>query len=231
MTMEQMKKAYGEEYPAAVVHDGERLPLFRESRFSRLYQANKMGCEISRFMDGSASMTFLTLQHEWPSWSANERSDFCQACCWLHEQADFPDMLRFIMQHGDSQDWAGIALSVAGHLPCQEAFDLLAGALRRTEINPASNIAQGIAATKHEQAERFLRDHLDTIWNHGKLWDDADFTNWVAFDATTCIAHLIELGAAPGDFEDRVRRLSKHPCKGNRNSCRNYLAKHYAWLS
>ena len=55
---EDLKKLYGDEYPAAVLTDGIRLPVHSERRFSRGYHSDehKMGIEISRFMDGSASM-------------------------------------------------------------------------------------------------------------------------------------------------------------------------------
>ena len=43
--------------------------------------------------------------------------------------------------------------------------------------------------------------------------------------------HLIELGAAPTDFVERVRLLSRHTCSHNRDSCRKFLSKHYRWLT
>jgi hypothetical protein len=181
-------------------------------------------------MDGSASITASELQREWPGWTEDMRSDFCQSSCWLHEQVDFPEMLRFIMEHGDAKHWSGIALSVASQLPRDEAFDTLVRALRRTELRHSSNISQAIAQTKHPDAEATLRSHLATLWSHSALWDDDTFINWVGFAATTCIAHLIELGASPSDFNEQVRRLSEHVCSGNRNSCRSFLSKHYSWL-
>jgi hypothetical protein len=75
-----------------------------------------------------------------------------------------------------------------------------------------------------------LRAHLAALWSHPALWDHDDFINWVGFDATTCIAHLVELGAPSSDFTEQVRRLSEHVCSGNRDSCRNFLSKHYSWL-
>jgi hypothetical protein len=215
-----------------VTMDGIRLPLCRESRFSRFYQSDehKMGSEISRFMDGSASITASELQREWPTWSEEMRGDFCQSCYWLHEQSDFPEMLRFIMQQGSSEHWAGIALSVASQLPCDEAFDTLVRALYSTEPGHTANITQAIAHTKHPDAEVTLRRHLAALWEHPALWDDDDFVNWVGFDATTCIDHLIELGAPPSDFTEQVQRLSAHVCSHNRESCRNFLSKHFSWL-
>lgn len=233
MTADALKKMFGDEYPAAVVVKGIRLPLRRERRFSRSYHSeeHKLGSEVSRFMDGSASITASELQSEWHTWSDDQRMDFCQSCCWLHEQPDFRDMLRFIMQHAAPGEWSGVALSVASRLPRDEAFDILLRALRSVEIGHTSNIGQAIAHTKHPNAEPTLRRHLDGIWAHSALWEDDEFLNCVAFDATTCVAHLIELGAPLGDFEERVRQLAEHTCAGNRDSCRNFLSKHYKWLA
>jgi hypothetical protein len=213
-------------------HREIRMPMFRDGRFSRSYHSveHNMGREISRFMDGSASITASELQSEWGSWSDDVRTDFCQSSDWLHQQADFPQMLRFIMQHGSSRHWSGIALSVASCLPQQEAFDLLVRALHSTDIGHTANFAQAIAHTKHPVAQATLRRHLAAVWAHPALWDDADFVNWVGFDATTCIAHLIEAGAPPSDFSEQVRRLSEHVCLLNRQSCRNFLSKHYSGL-
>ena len=155
-------------------------------------------------MDGSASITASELQREWHTWTDSQRMDFCQSCCWLHEQPDFPDMLRFIMQHAAPDEWSGVAMSVASQLPPDEAFDILLRALRTVEIGHTSNIGQAIAITKHRDAEPTLRRHLEAIWAHSALWENAEFINWVAFDATTCVAHLIELGAPPRDFEERT---------------------------
>lgn len=231
MKVPDLKKRFGDEYPAALMQDGKRIPLRSERRFSRSYclDQDKTIFEISRFMDGSVSITASELQQEWPGWTEALRSDFCQSCCWLHERSDFPEMLRYIMQNGGPEHWSGIALSVAGQLPSDEAFTTLVQALHRTDIGSTSNISQGIAHTKHPDAEVTLRNHLAAIWAHPGLWDDANY-NWVAFDATTCIAHLIELGASPSDFTNQVRQLSEHTCSESRDSCRNFLSRHYLWL-
>lgn len=101
MNLDDLKRECGEEYPAAVTMDGIRMPLSRESRFSRSYDSgeHKMGTVISRFMDSSASITALELQQEWNNWGEDLRSDFCESCVWLRGQSDFPEMLRFIMEH------------------------------------------------------------------------------------------------------------------------------------
>jgi hypothetical protein len=227
------KENYGDEYPAAVVCHGIRMTLRRESRFSRSYYSDehKTGCEESRFNDGSASITALELEQDWDKWTEDMRTDFCHSCGLLELQADFPEMLRFIMEHGGPEQWAGIASSVARLLPRDEAFDTLVRALHNAELGPsAANIAQAIAHTKHPDAEVTLRRHLAALWEHPALWDGADFINWVAYAAMTCIAHLIELGAPPSDFSEQARRLSEHVCSRNRESCRKRLSKHYSWL-
>jgi hypothetical protein len=223
------KKIYGEEYPAAIVHDGIRMPLLSESRFSRHYQSDeaKLGVVVCRFLDGSASMIAVELQREWSTWTKELQMDFCQHCCYLFDQPDYPVMLRFIMQQGGPDHWCGIALWVARELPQQEAFDFLVQALRKVEIGRGSNITQGIAETKHSSTETVLRKHLGLIWEHPALWDDSTFLNWVASDATNCINRLIEVGASPADFAEQAQRLSQHVCSRNRNSRSCRLSKHY----
>jgi len=224
----------------AIIMDGVRTPLSRETRFSRNYDSDdqKRSHMISRFMDGSTSITAVELQREWPTWTAEERVDFCQSCSWLDRQSDFADMLRYIMQQGGGYNWSAVALSVASELPRDEAFQALLRALRATDIGicsntgicTCSNLTQAIAATKHPDAKVTLRHHLEVLWSHPNLWNNDDFINWTAFDATTCIEHLIKIGVSPATFEDQVRRLAEHVCPDNRDRCRNYLAKHYSWL-
>ena len=233
MNIEQLKRSFGEEYPAAITRNGSRIPLKGETRFSRCYclPGDKTEHWFSKFMDGSASMTFAKLEAEWPTWTESERLDFCGNCSWLHEQSDFPDMIRFVMRHGGADEWSAIAMSVASSLPQNEAFDVLVSALHALRIGKTSNITQAVAQTKHPEAEATLREHLQSVWERSSLWDNDPFVNWIAFDATTCIAHLLELGAPSADFEEQVRRLSRHVCSHNRDCCRNYLSKHYSWLN
>jgi hypothetical protein len=231
MSLEELKQQYGAEYPAAIVIKGIRMPLKKERRFSRSYHSaeHKMGGEVSRFMDDSASITLVQLQSEWPAWTEDERMDFCNSCDWLRLQPDFPEMLRFVMQHGSSRQWPGVAMSVAYHLPQEESFDILLRALGSLDIGKCSNITQAIALTKHPNAESTLRNHLEVVWAHKAIWEDDEFLNWVAYDAMSCIQHLIELGASSSTFEEQVRQLSQHQCARNRQSCAR-LSAHYPWL-
>jgi hypothetical protein len=227
----ELKRQYGEEYPAAVTIFGVRMLLEREGRFARHYHSKERnaGTTISRFQDGSATITLEQLRTEWDSWSGRERHDFCAACSWLGEQADFPEMLRFIMSQPQPQHWSSVALEVAHHLPQEEAFTMLAAALRRLDDHTA-NITQGIAATKHPNAKALLSEHLTILWQRPELWLDDPFTNWHAFDAICCIAHLLELGVSPQEYEDKVRLLCQHACEGNRKSCSTFLHGYYDWI-
>lgn len=227
-----MKEMFGDEYPAAAMVDGVRMALAEERRWTRIFQNedHKSGCLVSRFMDGSATITFEQFAGEWPTWNKRERQDFCSACSWLGKQSDFPAMLRFIMEHGGPSDWRAVANPVARWLPQQEAFDLLVRALNSVELENAANIVQAIALTKHPCAEATLRAHLAALWAHPSLWEDDPFINWYARGATGCIEHLIELGVPAENFDAQVRKFAEHPCARNRDSCRRFLSKYFPWM-
>jgi len=225
------KKLRGEDYPATIVVDGVHVPLQHESRFKRIYHSVERNTSYgqSRFLDGSASITASELERDWATWTEDLQIDFCQNCLYLFGQSDFREMLRFIMQHGSSKHWAAIALTVAYRLPQQETFDFLIRALRATtDIASAANMTQGIAETKHPDAEAVLRDHLADIWMQPALWENSSSgINWIAYNATTCIDYLIKLGAPAADFAGHARRLSQHVCSLNRDSWKRHLSKHY----
>ena len=155
---------------------------------------------------------------------------FLPVVLWLYQQADFPEMLRFVMLVGGPDEWTAIAGLVAARLPRDEAFALLVAALGKVPIGRSTNIAQGIAETKHPEAEATLRRHLEAVWAQPGLWDDDEFLNWLADEAMQTIQHLLEIGANPADFEARVRQLSAHVCSRNRESCVRFLFQYYPWL-
>jgi hypothetical protein len=231
MDAEQLKQMYGTEYPDAVTVFGMRMPLAKERRFTRTYtnKEHNHKTDVSRFADGSASITLAELRDQWPDWPEEDKRDFCSACDWLHGHPDFPEILRFIMNRGGHVHWSTIANSLPYALPTEEAFGILSKALRETPCNTA-NITQAIAGTKHPNAEHLLREHLADLWARDGFWADDPFLNWTAFDATCCIAHLLELGIKPGNLEHQVRALTKHACVGNRQSCGTFLHKFYEWI-
>lgn len=232
MTPEDLKRQFGEEYPSAVTMGAVRMPLTEEGRYTRHYASedSKMSFSVSRFMDGSARISEEELEREWRGWAYGDRLDFCNSCSWLAGQADFPEILRFVMRHGGEDHWSAVAGAVARELPQSEAFDLLVRALELAKDRPLSNLAQAIAGTGHAEAPAVLLRLLEKLWGSPELWEDDDFLNWTAYDATTCIGHLIEIGVPPDELGGKVRELAQHPCEGNRASCRRFLAKHYPWL-
>lgn len=232
MNDEELKKQYGDEFPKAVTIGGIRMPLQRETRFSRYYhnEEKRYGATVPKFFDGSAEITLSELKSEWPSWTKSERHDFVEACSHMKQQPDLPDILRFVMSSDDPNHLNSVALAVSFRLPMEEAFALLLDALTKANGRHTANLTQAIAKTKHPNAVAVLRKHLEEIWTNPELLADDPFINWVAFDAQCCIQQLIELGAPASEFEEKVRTISKHTCKGNRESLPNFLSEHYSWL-
>jgi hypothetical protein len=224
---------FGDEYPDAVTMDGVRMPLFLETRVSRNYESDDgmIGIQVSRFQDGSASLTAPELVRDWASWSDDLKTDFCSSSHALYEQGEFPEMLRFIMKHGRPEHWAGIALSVATRLPRDEAFATLVRALDETDLgSQSSNISHAIAHTRHPDSEAVLRRHLADLWQHSRLWDTGDNPNWIAHALTWCIANVIELGAPPAEFAEQVRQLVDRVSAHDHETVRRVLSPHYSWL-
>ncbi|WP_035614846.1 hypothetical protein [Haloferula sp. BvORR071] len=232
MDPDELKRRFGEEYPAALTFEGKRLPLKGESLFGRTYveEGTEKFFTISRFMDGSATISLEELEAEWPAWSDRLRGSFCMGLGWLRDQADFRGMLQYIMDHGGEDERGAIANIVASALPQDQAFDFLVTALRNHQGPGSANLIQGIAATEHPHASGILREHLAYLWQMPDLWKEDPFMNWTAFDASCCILHLLEAGGVPGDYEEQVRCLASHACEGNRRSTKSYLGAYYPWL-
>jgi hypothetical protein len=234
MDPETLKQMYGDEYPAAITLNGIRTPLYRETRFTRTYGSaeGRSFSTVSRFSDGSAHFSFEELKQELPGWSAEERSDFYLGAigCDLSGQADWPDLLRYIIANGGPYDWSMVALQVAVQLPQNEAFELLAACLKKRGIMSPVNLMQAIAYTKHPEAETVLRICLEEIWADPKFRDDDSFFNEAAYCATSCIEYLRSLGVSPNEFEEQIRALAEHPCKNNREYCRELFHEYFPWM-
>lgn len=230
MTPEQLREKFGPEYPAFFLLKDIRIPLHSESRFCRLYVHENTYHGISRFMDGSATITLDELKSEWPTWNDSLRREFTSNCKWLHEHSEYPEMLRFMMGHCGFPEIQDIALSISSYLPQQEAFTFLADTLKRIPLRDSANISQALAQTKHPNAIETLRRHLDRLWSAPGLWDNAKFMNWTAYSTVCNIRHLLELSVPPAEFEEKVRQLSTHACSRLRDSCGRFLTKYYPWL-
>jgi len=208
------------------------MPLERETAWSRRY-AHPDGKRVtinSRFEDGSASLTLPQLRAGWIHWSESEKIDLCQNFSWLSKQADFPEMIRFIMREGSWQVWAAVALQVATQLPQEEAFMLLSSALQATPLGSRSNVVQALARTRHPLVPDLIGRVLLELRSSAEFLSDDPFVNWIALSATWCIEHLLDLGARPEALEDAVRSLSDHPCSENRARCAAILGDSYPWL-
>ncbi len=232
LSPDQMIKSHGSEYPDAVVFNGVRMPLVREGRFQRVYENSelKRGTVVSRFMDGTAEITLSELQELWPTWTWIERHDFTNATRWLHEHAEFPEILRYMLDHGNTKDFCAIALSVSKGLPKDEAFARLSNILDQIPIDRSVNITQAIAHTKHPDALDRLREHLPKILSDPRLMEPADSCHEVTYAAACCIEHLILLNAPPDEFETHVRQLNDHSSARLLDWVRRRLSKYYPWL-
>src|SRR5438445_12801297 len=74
---EQLWQMYGAEYPDAVHMFGMRMPLAKERRFTRTYTSKEHNhsTQVSRFVDGSASITLAELREQWSDWSETDKRD------------------------------------------------------------------------------------------------------------------------------------------------------------
>jgi len=230
---DQLVAVYGSDYPEAVELGGVRMSLTRQGRFLRAYynKEAKQGAVVSRFMDGTADISFSELKDEWPRWSRKERHDFTSAAGWLNDDPEFADMMRLILEQGSQDDISAVALQVASALPSKEAFERLSAVLKRTPVGRGANINQAIAHTKHEEASNVLRKRLRATLEDSRLMDPDDFVNWVAYEAICCIECLHEgMGFSASEFGDDVRRLNRHPSDGTIDSLRHRLVNWYPWL-
>jgi hypothetical protein len=219
---------FGPEYPHAVTKpDGERLPLLREKRWSREFGTEQSTLIISRFVDGSATISLAELRGEWSQWTRAERLDYAVNSSPLEGMADFPDQLRFVVSNGGPEEWSAVASSIARCLPTDEAFGILTSFLDETPQGSRSNLYQAIERVGHPGSLDVLLEELELLGAHPAIGDDDSFLNWLAYDLTCGIQHALRLGAPPAQFEDAVRRLAIHPCVGNVDAARWRLATTY----
>jgi hypothetical protein len=220
---------FGNEYPEAVVVGGVRLALKKERRWSRTYASDdgKTLTQVSRFMDGTADIALGEIESSWSSWSREDRIDFCHAASWLGDHPDLQPILRHIMAHGEPLDWSTLSVAIASNLPREEACEFLGSALMKSTAGSGSNFAQGLAITKQSGASDVLRRRLDVLHVHPEFVTDDKNVNWIALEATTCIAALLQLGVPPAELEETARRLAQHACAGNRQSAALHLRAYY----
>ena len=118
---------------------------------------------MSRFMDGSASITMEELSACWDTWPYGEKLDFCNALAWM-EEPPLSDVLRFVMKNGDEMLWRqAVALEIAVHLPASESVPFLLAACENSELGQGNNFFQALAHTDYENRLSVLRDRLEQL--------------------------------------------------------------------
>ncbi len=228
----------GDEYPAAIKVGDTRIALANETRFKRHYLESKPDAvshiDISRFLDGTASITLPQLKEEWSTWQDADRSDLCRSMLDLVNagQQDLPEIARFLLQNAEVDMLGPLVLQLPGlqTFPPDETFELLMGVLQRSTLGHTADVIRALSLTQHSEAEATIRRHLGRIVADPTTWVNAKFFNKMARDAAYCVLSLVKLGAPPADFDGIVRRLSEHPCTRNREWCRRNFARHYPWL-
>ena len=92
----------------------EPRKLVRESEWWRVFEIGAQP-EVHESKLGSRERTvsFATLERQWPSWSLEERLDFANAFSHVQEEApEVAQIYEFLMANGDEYVCANIALSV-----------------------------------------------------------------------------------------------------------------------
>jgi len=204
--------------------------IIRETRWSRVYAKPDKPLHQyveSRFMDGTATITLDELQRDWQSWPEGDKIDFCQSLAWA-QVPDRIDILRFVIDHGDHCTWLPIALLVAHELPPEESVPALRRWCESCEVGRGANYYQAVAYTGDPEAHDLLKRCLHRTWSTAGLMDDADFCNWVAHDAVSCMQSLLELNEDPDTYRSVFEALKKHPCKATRQETQGFLAKYFA---
>jgi hypothetical protein len=203
--------------------------IIRETRWSRVYaKADKPRHQYleSRFMDGSATITLEELQRDWRKWPEDEKIDFCQSLVWA-PTPERKDILRFVIDHGDHRAWSAIALLVALELSPQESVPALRRWCESCEVGRGANYYQAVAKTGDPEAHDILKRCVHRIWKTDGLMEDAEFCNWVAYDAICCVEYLLELNEDRDDLRSFFQALKTHPCKATRRDARRRLAKYF----
>jgi hypothetical protein len=217
----------GPHYPSYLGSGSSRKPLIRERRWSRHFGTRKSVAVVSRFEDGSASITYDELCTGWATWSRYDRIDFCQNCTWLRGQHDLPDILGFIAANGDPYEWSGVALSIAYTLPTEEAFATLEGMFEASVIGTRSNLVQAIGILEHASSLELIVADIRALAPLEATWHPDDFVNWHASELICAVQSALDLGANVADYTDLVGRLASHPCPANAAEARRDLCHHY----
>jgi len=227
-----LKRHYGGDYPRVVVVLGVRCPLVREGRFVRTYADpnSNLSPRISRFQDGSATMTAWQLQREWDFWDDELKREFSEAFQHLRDQDDFPDMVRFLIRTRVGIAQGTIAVMAAQVLPPDEAFALLTDAMGKADSLFAT-IAQALVMTRHPRTRNVLARWLDRLSDHPLLWSPDPTEFMTAYDVICIIGFLCQIGEDPAQYAGQVRHLRTHPNQMIRDTLVLRLRPYFPWLA
>lgn len=166
---------------------------------------------ISRFVDGSASMTLRELTREWPTWGRRDRSDFCQNVHGLGQHPEYAGMLELVFTLGDAEARASVAIELVEVMPMNQAYALLETELARAPLETYPNLVQALARTRHPNALPQLEALLETLRPLTSL-------GALPFDETRAFATLYTLCAlararhgGTATLEPWVLELARHP--------------------
>lgn len=205
---------FGPSYPAFLVgRDGARYELAQERRFCRIFRATdaRRMIVISRFVDGSASMSLRELTEAWPTWGRRDRSDFCQNVHGLGKHPEYAGMLELVFALGDSEARASVAIELVEVLPTDEAYALLDAELARAPLETYPNLVQALARTRHPKALSDLEKLLETLRPAATLGTiPLDETRAYATLYTLCALARARRGGSES-LEPWVLELARHP--------------------
>jgi hypothetical protein len=113
------------------------------------------------------------------------------------------------------------------YLPANEAVAVLKDWCLMSQVGQCANFFQALALTKDAAALDFLRSCFQRVWNSEGIMQNADFQNWIAFDAVCCMKHMLELGEDIGALRSAYDTLKTHPCDGTRDATQRWLSEHF----
>jgi hypothetical protein len=205
--------------------------LISETRWTRIYalkDGEAGGYVVSRFLSGDATITVAQLGREWHTWSVADRIDFCQSFSAGGDSVpERTNILRYVAIHGDHICWPAIANAVARHLPHDESMPILRAWCQTCSVGHGANYYQAVALTADPDAHDLLKKCFARTWLSTGLMDDADFMNWVAYDALCCVRSLLELNEDPTPYRSAYETLKLHPCRSLREDAQRWLCKYF----
>jgi len=203
---------------------GEPLRLYRETRWNRILSTadGKRRVLRSRFEDGSAKISLSQLTAEWPSWTDEERKDFCDSIQSLPNSGR-TEILQFLLKNAAFHLLSNNVIEFID-LPSSEVTPWLIRGIEKTEPGKAINFLQALAHTKSPHAGAAIRQRLNILRRHPEVLRDDPFVNWVALEVLHCVQYLIELQGHPQDYAEEAMLLSGHPCARVRGAYVSYIS-------